>query len=995
MNLSLKKFALLPLVLMLAATLALVATPNQANAAWNHEVTYTANGGVGDDWTDTVTYGKAIYAADNTFTREGYAFVNWNTAADGSGTSYEPGSLLGGSIRVKMTLYAQWESTTETGTCGTVTWTLDKTTGVLTVSGGTLDDNLEGWIGTDLRASVKSVLFEDTVTAGNSLCDTESNCGMFQGFTKLSNLDLSKLDTSQVNSMNYLFSGCASLTSLDLSPLDISRTNSMFSLFKGCTSLTTLTFDSDFRFATDEVDIPTPSKTSSGAISTGEWGKGSELADDTYSSVDLWLNGTQGGFLVGTWYAQTAPVTIAYEDGTSDTWDGTTSKEITKPATLTVNGDFTQTGQLYTKANVVINGNNHTITSTVTSTNPFVLGYNDTTTTTVNNLTINRTSGSSNNPLISVSGNVTFNSVNATDKAAGTAISLLDSKTVFTLNSSRLDTSEVSGYPTISKKRAGGTIVINGGTVKGSQQAIYMATSGGTLVINDGTITSTTAGSGGTAVVYANGANVYMNGGKVTSTASSKADIGIGVFGTLNFTGGFIENAKYGIYQASSSAAITVGDMAAFSSNTRDIYLAAAKPFTLLNEGASYNSDASTQKTAEKWAGNAVVGVPGNSLAYNTRFQVTQTGVDSSYTSQLKSYFTAFDTLYSGSGSTDGFIYFNAHQHSWTYAASDNTITATCSIDTDPCTYHTNPLQLTLSADNAEYTGSAYTGASVNDGISGVIKSGIAISDITYEGRGTTSYASSTTAPTDAGAYTAKVTLTSGDNSYEATVDFEITKPVVAEVTDGSGTTTTYESLEDALAAAKDGDTVTLKKDVTLDATADVNSSITLDLDGKTLTAPSGAAALNIADGKTVTVKSGTVSGSLTAGKNVKLSVDSASTGDITAGEGSTVATKNSATIGSVKASDSFADEVIDNGDGSYTVSKKKSDDGKGDGGNAGGGDSSDKGGTTTTTVTKTTTTTSNSATAQTGDASDFALVLFSALATLALVSGGLAFRRR
>lgn len=42
----------------------------------------------------------------NTFTRSGFIFTGWNTAADGSGTSYAPGAVL--TLTNNITLYAQW-----------------------------------------------------------------------------------------------------------------------------------------------------------------------------------------------------------------------------------------------------------------------------------------------------------------------------------------------------------------------------------------------------------------------------------------------------------------------------------------------------------------------------------------------------------------------------------------------------------------------------------------------------------------------------------------------------------------------------------------------------------------------------------------------------------------------------------------------------------------------------------------------------------------------
>ena len=40
--------------------------------------------------------------------RKGYSFVGWNTAADGSGTSYEAGAKIE-KLEAPVTLYAQWK----------------------------------------------------------------------------------------------------------------------------------------------------------------------------------------------------------------------------------------------------------------------------------------------------------------------------------------------------------------------------------------------------------------------------------------------------------------------------------------------------------------------------------------------------------------------------------------------------------------------------------------------------------------------------------------------------------------------------------------------------------------------------------------------------------------------------------------------------------------------------------------------------------------------
>jgi len=62
--------------------------------------------------TDTASYhsGDAATVAANGFTRTGYSFASWNTSADGSGTSYLPGSSL--TVTGHVTLYAQWKAVT-------------------------------------------------------------------------------------------------------------------------------------------------------------------------------------------------------------------------------------------------------------------------------------------------------------------------------------------------------------------------------------------------------------------------------------------------------------------------------------------------------------------------------------------------------------------------------------------------------------------------------------------------------------------------------------------------------------------------------------------------------------------------------------------------------------------------------------------------------------------------------------------------------------------
>ncbi|MEE0511538.1 MAG: S-layer homology domain-containing protein, partial [Peptococcaceae bacterium] len=83
-------------------------------ATWtaNHyTVVFEANGGSGTMAPQTFTYDAAQALAAASFTRAGHTFEGWNTAADGSGTSFADGANvvnLSAEDSGRVTLYAQW-----------------------------------------------------------------------------------------------------------------------------------------------------------------------------------------------------------------------------------------------------------------------------------------------------------------------------------------------------------------------------------------------------------------------------------------------------------------------------------------------------------------------------------------------------------------------------------------------------------------------------------------------------------------------------------------------------------------------------------------------------------------------------------------------------------------------------------------------------------------------------------------------------------------------
>ena len=89
-------------------------------AQWNQDVVgqatlaYSANGGSGAPGDQSGDASSDVTVSATTPTREGYSFTGWNTAADGSGTSYAGNDSYTLPASGTDTLYAQWDPNTVT-----------------------------------------------------------------------------------------------------------------------------------------------------------------------------------------------------------------------------------------------------------------------------------------------------------------------------------------------------------------------------------------------------------------------------------------------------------------------------------------------------------------------------------------------------------------------------------------------------------------------------------------------------------------------------------------------------------------------------------------------------------------------------------------------------------------------------------------------------------------------------------------------------------------
>ena len=79
-----------------------------------------------------------------------------------------------------------------------------------------------------------------TIGGKGGIIANESMIKYFAYFNKMTSIDLSALDTSEVTNMLHMFKGCSSLTSLDVNKFDTSNVTTMSYMFSDCYSLTSL-----------------------------------------------------------------------------------------------------------------------------------------------------------------------------------------------------------------------------------------------------------------------------------------------------------------------------------------------------------------------------------------------------------------------------------------------------------------------------------------------------------------------------------------------------------------------------------------------------------------------------------------------------------------------------------------------------------------------------------------------------------------------------------
>ena len=125
-----------------------------------YSVTYDANGGTGEmiDSSSPYSASSTVTILNNSFSRNGYTFVCFNTQADGFGTDYNPDETF--TISSNIVLYAKWKYP-YTDADSKITWDLSKT------SYDSMGASAATWFSTKASISVEKAT---SSTATNNAC---------------------------------------------------------------------------------------------------------------------------------------------------------------------------------------------------------------------------------------------------------------------------------------------------------------------------------------------------------------------------------------------------------------------------------------------------------------------------------------------------------------------------------------------------------------------------------------------------------------------------------------------------------------------------------------------------------------------------------------------------------------------------------------------------------------------------------------------------------
>lgn len=219
-----------------------------------YTVIFNKNGGTGSMDNQEIAYGQQVALSKNTYTREHYKFLGWNTQEDGQGTHFDDEELVKNlDIDGEVNLYAEWKeysSTLDNGVnINTIIKSINSNVVEIKEFNGIPDfDEItnEQIISLD-TSNYPTYMWNDNDTIyywseAEEIYMNSSSSSMFEGLSNLKSVYLSELNTSKVISMGSLFLNDINLENVEITGWDTSNVEIMNNMFQRCIKLETLDF---------------------------------------------------------------------------------------------------------------------------------------------------------------------------------------------------------------------------------------------------------------------------------------------------------------------------------------------------------------------------------------------------------------------------------------------------------------------------------------------------------------------------------------------------------------------------------------------------------------------------------------------------------------------------------------------------------------------------------------------------------------------------------
>jgi uncharacterized repeat protein (TIGR02543 family) len=355
-----------------------VTTDVTLTATWtasSNTVTFNSNYGTPTISTQSITSGASTALTSNTFTRTGYTFAGWNTAANGSGTDYTDGQSV--TITGALTLYAKWTASSNTVTFNSNHGT--PTTSTQSISSGAstaLTSNtftrtgytFAGWntaangSGTDYTNG-QSVTITGALTlyakwtANSNTVTFSSNYGTPTTSTQSITSDVSTALTSNAfTRTGYTFAGWNTASNGSgtnyTDGQSVTITGALTLYAKWTADTYTITYNSNggtsvadgsYTFAGTGITLPSPTKT---GYTLDGWYEASNLSGSALTSP---YSPSQSRTIYAKWTANTQ--TITYAAGTGGSGNAPTS-----PLTVSYGSTFTTPSNTYSRTGYTFAG---------------------------------------------------------------------------------------------------------------------------------------------------------------------------------------------------------------------------------------------------------------------------------------------------------------------------------------------------------------------------------------------------------------------------------------------------------------------------------------------------------------------------------------------------------------------------------------------------------------------------------------------------------------